>query len=207
MADKPLKGQAARGAATREAIVDAAITVFSEQGYRSGALADVGAKVDVSPAGILYHFGSKEELLLAVIAERDRRAGEVIAADSERKGIDALQSTVRFAEQCEEERGLAALHTVLQAESFEPDAVTHQYFLERSRFLRALIEQTLVDGKELGEVRVDLDTTAKAAEVVAFLEGAAIIWLIDPETSLVALYRNYFDDLIRTIAPDPAASP
>lgn len=201
MADKPLKGQAARGAATRDAIVDAAITVFSEQGYRAGALADVGSKVDVSPAGILYHFGSKEELLLAVIAERDRRAGEVIAEDSDRKGADALRATVRFAEQCEGERGLAALHSVLQAESFEPEAVTHEYFLQRSRFLRALIQQALVEGQQRGEIRTDLDTAAKAAEVVAFLEGAATVWLIDPETSLVDLYRNYFDDLLVAIAP------
>jgi AcrR family transcriptional regulator len=202
LADKPLKGQAARGAATREAIVAAAIQVFSEHGYRSGALADIGAKVDVSPAGILYHFGSKEELLLAVIAERDRRAGEVIAADSGREGIDALRSTIRFAEQCERERGLAALHSVLQAESFEPDSVTHEYFLQRSRFLRALMAETLLEGQRRAEIRLDVDVNAKAAEVVAFLEGAATVWLMDPETSLVELYTNYFEDLIRAIAPE-----
>ncbi len=207
MPDKELKGQALRGAIRRDAIVDAAITVFSEQGSRAGALADIADRVDLTAAGILYHFGSKEELLLAVIAERDRRAGEVVAADSDRKGVDALLATVRFAEQCEGERGLAALHTVLQSESFEPDAVTHDYFLQRSRFLRALIQATLEDGQQRGEIRTDLDTTAKAAEVVAFLEGAAIVWLMDPETSLVELYRNYFTDLVRAIAPPGGGSP
>jgi AcrR family transcriptional regulator len=179
--------------------------VFAEQGYRAGALADVAAKVDVSPAGILYHFGSKEELLLAVIAERDRRAGDAIAADSERKGSDALRATVRFAEQCEAERGLAALHSVLQAESFEPEAVTHDYFLQRSRFLRAMVANALVEGQERGEIRPDLDVAAKAIEVVAFLEGAATVWLMDPDVSLVDLYRNYFEDLIRALAPDTGA--
>jgi AcrR family transcriptional regulator len=181
--------------------VDAAIAVFAEQGYRAGALADVAAKVDITPAGILYHFGSKEELLLAVIAERDRRAGEAIAADRERKGADALRATVRFAEQCEAERGLAALHSVLLAESFEPDALTHDYFLQRSRLLREMVGRALVEAQQQGEARADLDVAAKATEVVAFLEGAATVWLIDPATSLVDLYRRYFDDLLRAIAP------
>ena len=198
-----LRGQARRGAERRDAIIDAAITVFAERGYRSGALADVAEKVDLSPAGILYHFGSKEELLLAVIAERDRRAGEVMVATPELKGVAALRETVRFAEQSEGERGLVALHTVLQAESLEPDAVTHEYFLQRSRFLRGVIADTLRTARELGEIRADVDITAKANEVVAFLEGAAVVWLMDPEVSLVELYRNYFDDLIRALAPTP----
>jgi AcrR family transcriptional regulator len=197
-----LTGQARRGAARREAIIDAAITVFSERGYRDGSLADVAEKVDLSPAGILYHFGSKEELLLAVIAERDRRASEAPLSGGELRGTAALRASVRFAEQSEGERGLAALHTVLQAESFEPDAVTHEYFRLRSRFLRHTVAELLREGQSLGEVRADVDCDAKAIEVVAFLEGAAVVWLIDPEVSLIDLYRNYFDDLCRALAPN-----
>jgi AcrR family transcriptional regulator len=201
-----LRGQARRGAERREAIIDAAITVFAERGYRSGALAEVADKVDLSPAGILYHFGSKEELLLAVIAERDRRAGEVVVAHPDVQGVAALRDTVRFAEQSERERGLVALHAVLQAESLEPDAVTHEYFLQRSRFLRGLVASSLRTAQDLGEVRRDVDCTAKANEVVAFLEGAGLVWLVDPEISLVELYRNYFDDLVRALAPTPGAA-
>jgi AcrR family transcriptional regulator len=196
-----LTGQAKRGQERRDAIIDAAITVFSERGYRDGSLADVAEKVDLSPAGILYHFGSKEELLLAVIAERDRRASAAPLSGGELRGTAALRASVRFAEQSEGERGLAALHTVLQAESFEPDAVTHEYFQLRSRFLRGTVAELLREAQSLGEVRRDVDCDAKAIEVVAFLEGAAVVWLIDPEVSLVDLYRNYFDDLCRALAP------
>jgi AcrR family transcriptional regulator len=199
-----LSGQARKGAARRAAIVDAALTVFSQRGFRDGSLADVAEKVDLSPAGILYHFGSKEELLLAVIAERDRRASEPsLAGDGEVRGMDALKASVRFAEQSEGERGLAALHTVLQAESFEPDAPTHEYFLLRSRFLRSTVAQLLRQAQDEGDVRADVDCDAKANEVVAFLEGAAVVWLMDPEVSLVDLYRSYFDDLARSLGPTP----
>ena len=73
-----LRGQARRGERSREAIVDAALGVFAIRGFRSGALAEIAEKVGLTPAGILYHFGSKEGLLIAVIAERDRRAGDLL---------------------------------------------------------------------------------------------------------------------------------
>jgi AcrR family transcriptional regulator len=198
-----LKGQALRGEERRKAVLDAAIEVFSERGYRSGALADVGEKVGLSPAGILYHFGSKEELLLAVIAERDRRAGEVLASDPGLEGLAALRSTVRFAEQSAQERGLVALHTVLQTESLEPGSVTHDYFLERSRFVRLLFAGVLEQAKTLGEIREDVDVEAKATEIVAYLDGAATVWLLDPSVSLVQLYTTYFEDVIRALEPRP----
>jgi AcrR family transcriptional regulator len=199
----PLTGQARKGEERRQAIIDAAIEVFAERGYRDGSLAGVSEKVGVSPAGILYHFGTKEELLLAVIAERDRRAASSpLPGGTETKGLEALRASVRFAEQSEQERGLAALHTVLEVESLEPDAVTHDYFVARSRFLRDAVAALLREGQELGEVRGDLDVEAKALEVVAFLEGAAVVWLIDPEqVSLVDLYRRYFADLSAAVAP------
>ena len=118
-------------------------------------------------------------------------------------GMAALRYSLEAtALQCEGERGLAALHTVLGAESFDPDAVTHEYFLQRSRLLRAGVEVRLREAQDAGEVRADVDLRAKANEVVAFLEGAAVVWLTDPEVSLVTLYANYFDDLARSLAPE-----
>ena len=202
MADEQeLRGQAKRGAERRAAIIQAAIEVFAEKGFRDGSLTDVADKVGVSPAGILYHFNSKEELLLAVIAERDRRTLQT--PRGELKGLEALRAMVRFAEQSEGEKGLAALHTVLQVESFDPEAITHNYFLIRSRLVRASAAVLLQEAQEMGEVRADIDPVAKANEIVAFLEGAAITWLMDPELSLVTLYENYFDDLCRAIAAEP----
>jgi AcrR family transcriptional regulator len=204
--DGELRGQARRGAERREAIIEAAMSVFAERGFRGGALAAVAELVDVSPAGILYHFGSKEELLLAVIAERDRRAADTPVVTDDRRGLDALASTVRFARQSEAERGLAALHTVLQVESLEADAPTHGYFLGRSRFVRAAVAELLREAKSLGEVRAEVDCEAKAVEIIAFLEGAAVVWLLDPEVSLVDLYTNYFEDLRRSLAPGTGAA-
>jgi AcrR family transcriptional regulator len=189
----PLTGQARRGEERRSEIVAAAIDVFATRGFRSGALAEVGERVGVSPAAILYHFGSKEELLLAVIA--DRRAGADLAALPPKDGMAALRGAVRFAEQSEREPGLTALHTVLQIESLEPDSPAHAYFQLRSRLLREWVEKALRAAKRKGEIRKDVDCAATAARVVAYLEGAAMLWLVDRSVSLVDLYRGFFADL------------
>lgn len=195
-----LKGQAQRGARTRSAIIDAALDVFATRGFRSSALGEIATKVGLTPAAILYHFGSKEALLLAVIAERDRRAGDLITDISVANGLESLRSLVRIAELNEQRPGLAALHTVLQAESFEPDTPAHRYFAERSRTVRRWVENGLREGQRRGTVRADLDCGAKARELIAFLEGAAVLWLIDRKVSLVELYSNYIEGFIQDAA-------
>jgi AcrR family transcriptional regulator len=199
VAENELKGQARVGAERRSAIVDAAIEVYAQRGYRGSALADVAERVGVTPAGILYHFGTKEDLLLAVIAERDRRASEELTDMPIAGGLESLRGIIRFAEMSERERGLTALHTVLTVESFDPDAPTHAYFHHRSRVLRDWGERTLLAAQKKEEIRADVDCRAKAQQLVAFLEGAAVLWLSDDSLSLVALYQEYLDSLIASI--------
>jgi AcrR family transcriptional regulator len=199
-----LSGQARRGAKSREAIIDAALGVFAVRGYRSGALAEIADKVGLTPAGILYHFGSKESLLIAVIAERDRRAGDLLTGIRLDQDLTSLRGLVRIAELCEDEPGLAALHTVLQAESFEPGTPAHSYFRERARLVRATFEDDLRRGQRRGTVRPDVDCTARTNEFLAFLEGASVLWLLDSSVSLVDLYRNYIDTFIESIRPPDA---
>lgn len=201
-----LTGQARRGVERRQEIVAAAIEAFAAGGFRATSLKDVADRVGVTAANLLYHFGSKEGLLVAVIAERDRRGGQDLAEMHEGRGIEAIRDGVRFAEQSEREQGLAALHTVLQVESFDPDAPAHEYFLTRSRRLRSVTQRRLEEGQRRGEVRADVDCRAKADEMVAFLEGAAVLWLLDPdEVSLVALYTGYLESFIQAIATDEGA--
>jgi AcrR family transcriptional regulator len=199
-----LSGQARRGAKSREAIIDAALGVFAVRGYRSGALAEIADKVGLTPAGILYHFGSKESLLIAVITERDRRAGDLLTGIRLHEDVTSVRGLVRIAQLCEDEPGLAALHTVLLAESFEPGTPAHSYFRERSMVVRATFEDDLRKGQRLGVVRADVDCAAVTNEFLAFLEGASVLWLLDPAVSLVDLYRNYIETFIDKIRPPDA---
>jgi AcrR family transcriptional regulator len=159
----------------------------------------VADRVGTTPANLVYHFGSKEGLLLAVIAERDRRAGPTMEALAGQGRLEAILGLVAFAEQSEREPGLAALHTVLQVESFEPGTPAHGYFRERSRVLRRWSAATLRAAQADGQVRADLDCAAAADEVVAYLEGAAVLWLMNDDVSLVTLYRTHLERFVEAV--------
>src|ERR1700761_1310367 len=59
------------GIKRREEILDAAQQLFSVQGFRGAALADIAAEVGLTLAGLLHYFTSKEDLLSAVLKRRD----------------------------------------------------------------------------------------------------------------------------------------
>ena len=54
-------------------ILSEALTLFSTQGYVATSLADIARASDISKAGLLHHYSSKDQLLAAVLDERDRR--------------------------------------------------------------------------------------------------------------------------------------
>jgi AcrR family transcriptional regulator len=186
-------------AAERSAIVAAALDVLAVQGFRASALAEIAARVGATPGRILYHFGSTEALRLAVVAERDRRAGAVLAAVPAGDGLDQLRAIVRIAEMCEAQPGLAAVYTSLQVESLQPGTAAHEYFAARSRFLRTAITDVLARAQEAGVVAPGVDCPAMALELLAFLEGASVVWLSDRSVSLVELYAGYVESFIARV--------
>src|SRR5215468_11730852 len=55
---------------SRDALLDAAVTLFAEQGVAATSSAGIAARAGVTPAMVHYHFRSRERLLDAVVDER-----------------------------------------------------------------------------------------------------------------------------------------
>ena len=58
---------------TREALLDAATTVFAREGYGAGTLEEIADAAGFTTGAIYSNFGNKQELFLAVIARRNAR--------------------------------------------------------------------------------------------------------------------------------------
>jgi AcrR family transcriptional regulator len=195
-----VKGQVQRrGKERRAAVVWAAREVFAANGYKAGSLTMVAELAGIRPAGILHHFGTKEQLLLAVLRDRDDRFDETLISLADLTSIEVIRAQVRFAEINEQERGLLALSIELQAEHLELEGEVHEWFHHRAHVVRSMLEGTIIAGQENHEIKASVDPAALAAEIVAFEEGAATLWLLDPELSLVELYRGYTERLIEAI--------
>ncbi|MFM9594994.1 TetR/AcrR family transcriptional regulator [Streptomyces scabiei] len=201
-----VKGQVQqRGVERRRAMVDAAITLFSQQGVRGTGVAAIAERAGVTPSALIHHFGSKDGLVRAVLEEADRRALVRLSAtpSSEPTLDEAFDWFVRDAEHtAAAARELAALHTTLTAENLEPGSPLHTWFRDRGRALRAHLTALFTRAAADGTARPDLNPALLATEVAAFLEGAHLLWLLDPaETDLTALHRGYFEGLACRLRP------
>jgi len=186
------------------AILDAAIELYARRGFRGTGLAAIGAKVGVSHAGVLYHFGSAHNLLRAVIEERDRRYSIQLLPIFREGGLRALRRLPEVARVNLESPGLAQLHMVLLAENLDADSPVHDYFVERRRSVHEMLCEMLRAGQRRGEIRRDLSLGERADEIIAFMDGAQLQYLLDPgRVDLMRLYENYVATLVRELAVEP----
>jgi AcrR family transcriptional regulator len=86
-----------KGVATREAILDRAYEIARFAGIEGLSLGPLAQAVGMSKSGVFAHFGSREELQLAVLENAAARFGEyvLIAALSQPRGLPRLRAIMR----------------------------------------------------------------------------------------------------------------
>jgi AcrR family transcriptional regulator len=169
--------------ARRAQLVSEATALIARIGYHRFSISALATATGLTRAGVLHHVGSKEQLLLDVLALRDERDGAAMAQLRERdprpSPREVLDAVVR--------RNLAQpeivrLYTVLAAEALDPAHPAHDYFARR-----------LHDG--IAEMGTLLDRSA-AVEVYAFMDGIQLNWLRDPTLDLWQLWTRFADALL-----------
>lgn len=72
----------------RQALIAAAAQLFHRQGYDATSTREIAAQVGMQPGSPFYHFGNKQDLLLAVMVEGMKQASERQRAACARLGGD-----------------------------------------------------------------------------------------------------------------------
>ncbi|MBL8523550.1 MAG: TetR/AcrR family transcriptional regulator [Betaproteobacteria bacterium] len=86
--------RASKGEETRAAILRAAVTHASIEGFEALTIGTLAEKTGMSKSGLFAHFGSKEELQIATLDEAVRRFSEVtiLPAMQAPRGLKRLQA-------------------------------------------------------------------------------------------------------------------
>ena len=179
--------------ARRAAILAEAILMLGEHGFNGLTVQGLAKRCAISNAGLLYYFGSKDELLLAVLDEFEQREREVMtplveaceacarnSPEARRGLVELLERMVaRFTERTE----LARLLFVLQAEALDRTHLAHDWFRQRE-ILTLDLFATLLGG-------FVPDPVATSRHLLAAMHGLGQHWLRqDMDFDLIAEWRG-----------------
>lgn len=167
--------------AKREQILKAAIEIFGNKGSTNGTLADVAEQVGITHAGVLHHFGSKQKLLLEVLAYRDQADVAELAEKHIPGGPELFLHLVRTAFANEKRPGIVQAYTVLSAESVTDDHPSRPFFEERYTTLRREVTDAFHELCAQEGVSDPRSIADAAAAILAVMDGLQLQWLLHPE--------------------------
>jgi AcrR family transcriptional regulator len=182
-----------RGRARRKLLIETALVAFAAHGFRGVSLATIAKQAGISEPGLIHHFPTKAELLLAVIEHYEARSMEVLSEVMEGAGsyADAL---VALAASHEADPTFIRLFTVLAAESVEPGHPAHSWFVARYERVRSGIAETFRAEQRAGRIAPDLDAELLARQVIALFDGIQLQFLLaGGELDLVTPLRALLD--------------
>lgn len=197
------RGSYAKGIAKRAEILDVALEVFAKEGYRGTSLRKVAQLCNLSLAGVMHYFDSKEDLLVQILRKRDLRdectVNEQGISNKEELEGNFLANLAKM----DDEPGLVALYVTMVAAAVDPDHPAAKYFKERYERLLRVSEEVFFANvtepslEERGQFRL------MTRSVLAMADGLQQQWLVDPTidvASTMKLAMAQIGDVMENIA-------
>ena len=170
-----------KGSAKRLEILDAALEVFTTEGYRATSLRGIAERAHITPAGIMHYFDSKEQLLSAVLQHRD-------AMDVRRADLDTPTNPVETLAQVMDANmkvpGLVMLYLTIAAAAVDPDHPAHDYLERRYHLLSGWLTSWITEMSQAGLVPKVVYPAGVATAIVAQADGIQFQWLLDPSVDM-----------------------
>jgi AcrR family transcriptional regulator len=186
MAPRQPRGSYAKGTAKREEIILSAVEAFGRTGYHATSMREIAAACNLSQAGLLHHFPSKEALLLAIVDYRETHQGSIVSETPEEDRIVWPDTYYEQAVRNQEQEALTRLWANLLGEASDRDHPAHQYFKERYQFTRESMAQVIAENS--GRTSPNREDIMKAALLAAVWDGLQQQWLLDADFDMLPAF-------------------
>ena len=151
-----------KGAARRSAILEAALNAYANSDRLGPRLRDIADAAGVTEAGVLHHFGSKDELFVAILRRRDEDAAAL-------HDLSTAEGQNAYLAETTTTPGLTKLFVDMSTAAADPNHPAHAFMAEHRAGVVSVISR----------LAPDADTEAVEA-VAALAEGLQLQWLSDP---------------------------
>jgi TetR/AcrR family transcriptional regulator, fatty acid metabolism regulator protein len=180
------KGRTFIETARRAQIVAAAIDTLAERGYGQASLARIAERADTSKGVIIYHFGSKDDLVREVVAELSAKGraymGPRLEAESTGAGMLRTYIEANLAFVRENRSHVAAVVEIaLNARSADGRPLYDMSIREEGA---EALRQLLGYFQGTGEFRADFDAAVMAMAIRATLDAVPARLARDPGLDL-----------------------
>ena len=176
---------------SRERILDAAERLVGERGYTAASISMITRASGLPGSSIYWHFGSKEDLLAAVVERGARRWLAVQAPWSSFKG-DLPAFLRATGEGASEHPDFLRVLVMLMLDGRDGNPRARQMMRTVWRGVEKRFERVMADHFGLGTGRRDVELAARLARfTLAFVDGAFLDSQIDPDsTSIAGLFAD-----------------
>jgi AcrR family transcriptional regulator len=171
-----------RGSGRREELIEVATRLIARNGSRGTTLADIAHEAGVSQAAVAYHFGTKEGLLNAILDARDAFEDGLLWRLGPDPGMRIFGIIAEIVAGWAEHPDLVGLLGVLIAENVGDDDALRPRLAANYKVTADRLAATLTAAQQRGEMRLDVDPHTKAIEILAFLSGLELAWLVSSDT-------------------------
>lgn len=168
-----------------------------------GTIASVAAAAGITDAGLLYHFPTKEDLLLAVLIHHDRLGADRLHLFDpvDEPCLEHIRALAQWGAWMEEAPNLQSLHITLSADSLQPGTSAHDYFTERYQRGLDLLSRLFERAKASGVLGEQTDPLYEASAYLGFLDGLRLQWhFAGGRISISGFADRYIQNLIDRLA-------
>lgn len=171
-------GRYAKGVLKREAILDAALAVFSQVGFQGSSLREIARKCGVSHQSLMHYFPTKQELLIQVLHRRDERLRRHFD-DPAGMAVDEL---ISLAEYNASAPGHIELFSMAAAEATASDHPGHGYYADFYEHIVSSTSRFLTVADERGMLRPGVTPETASRILLALVDGLQLQWLYDRDS-------------------------
>jgi AcrR family transcriptional regulator len=197
-----------RGLKNRDATLAAATDLWAEYGYAGTSLAMIATRVGISQAGLLHHFGSKDQLLLAAVERHGQHHREQLAQLDGLVGTAAFEALFELVRNSLTDLRPSRLFAALQRDGMIEDNPAAQFIDDHYAILRQYLLSAIERGIVAGSVAPEVDATTVVNLTMAMCDGISIQAIIGrtvPNREL-ALARDYVTKLLSPAAGSATVS-